>query len=361
MDVCIPPLQLPPGDINICSGSDNQFVGSALFNYWCQHDCPTAFSNYLNTLDNGEVGYNPNHFNNLQFLVKNLFTVYGFTNKITNNRSDISYNPFQNTLLSTCLDNRLTGICDRALNPTYNGFCSDVTTTNLNDTTLNFCGCYVNSNSPTKISGTNPSCQNDPCDPLCHRISTVQRVGTDGQICSCSNNVCAINDVLINSINSSVGSSNITNLCPYCGPDGGCTCIISGNDVTSVLTDIGLGTQFNQYCGGNSRCFVNQNGTLEEIPCSTANPNNQNVSFTFKFPWVWVVIIIIIFLILGLLIWSIYDKPSITIPSQRTPVTTPVTTLSQRTPITTSVSIPPQRTSMAIPPQRIPVTRTPIL
>ena len=301
---CIRPPNLPLGDVQLCSGNNGLLSGANLINYWCSHDCPSAYSYVLNTLPGGNVGYYPPALEGLRIQVRNLFDIYAQTNTITNDRKSIRYSPFQETLLDLCLDPRLSGICEDALIPTNpNSPCNGVTTDNLNPTTLNFCGCYLSSSSKTSLSSNNDNCPNDPCDPLCHRISTVQRVDYNQNLCTCPNNVCVINDVLLNTVSSNPGVINITTLCPYCGPEAGCTCIISSNNITSSLEEIGLGAQYNLYCGEGSRCYVNENGILREINCDTANPENVPINSSYTLPWIIALLLIFFFLAIFFLLW----------------------------------------------------------
>lgn len=64
-----------------------------------------------------------------------------------------------------------------------------------------------------------------------------------------------------------MGSINFSNVCPAC-PNDTCTCIISGVDVNQTLSNVGIGTQFNNLCGPNSLCFSNNTWG----PCSPVPP-----------------------------------------------------------------------------------------
>ena len=106
-----------------------------------------------------------------------------------------------------------------------------------------------------------------PCYPMCHRISTVQRYANT-QTCKCNSNVCVIDDVVIQAEDSTVGSVNITQICPGCSPDKPCVCITSSTNMQNTFNETGLSSSFNQYCGTNSVCYdVNGYGELVETDC----------------------------------------------------------------------------------------------
>lgn len=268
---CTPAINRPVGDVCMCSGWGNkddgtcdttvQLVGQNLFNYWCTYDCPTAYSSQLNNI-NGDLGFNIDNLPIVQNELNNLFTTYALTNTITPNTLSPSYSPFQDTLLTTCLDQRLPGACTTALNSFCSGYTRDQIT--QNNTLNNFCGCYTTPD-PVYNSLSN---FNQACDPVCNRATTVQ-TATNGVFNSCENTVCAISDVSVNLSQSEVGSINFSNVCPACPNNASCICYISGIDVNQTLSDIGVGTQFNNLCGPNSLC--NTNGVW--APCDPVPPN----------------------------------------------------------------------------------------
>ena len=122
--------------IKNCSGGIG--AGEILFNYWNTNDCPGAYSQFLNTLDD-IVAYNSNNIIPLQEDVIKLFNTYFLTNSLTDNVTSTQFNPFQETLLNLCIDPTLPGICQAFLTD----YCSQYTRDQvLNSVTLtNFCGC----------------------------------------------------------------------------------------------------------------------------------------------------------------------------------------------------------------------------
>lgn len=262
------------GDVDLCSGYG--ISGIDLYNYWESHDCPSTFSTYLNTDARGNLTSSPENLQFLQAKLANLFTVYFSENKLEQNPT----NTFQRKILEMCLDPRLPQACI-----TFAPYCKDVPRGELVD----YCGCF---NATPPIEG-----QPAACDALCHRVNTIQ-VGP-----SCPSNVCVIDDVSISVSNSNVNKGlNITNLCPYCGDNNLCLCIVSGVSVSDNLLAVGLGTQINQYCGDNSLCY--QNG--EKVDCNTAA--NKKHSYPLNIPWYLIVISILVVLIFVFAILIIRDN-----------------------------------------------------
>ncbi|MGL4499746.1 MAG: hypothetical protein ACRC2M_09705, partial [Planktothrix sp.] len=147
---CTPALNRPIGNVCTCSGwgtnddsscnTTTSVVGQELFNYWCANDCPTAYATQLNN-NNGDLAFNPANLPTVQNELNNLFTTFALTNTITPNTLSSVYSPFQDTLLSTCLDERLPGACTNALNAFCGQYSRDQIT--ANNTLNNFCGCYT--------------------------------------------------------------------------------------------------------------------------------------------------------------------------------------------------------------------------
>lgn len=291
MSLCnnpLPPSPLP-GELE-CSGFTRS--GTALFNWWNTFDCPGLFSTIVNTQITGDLGYNPVFLPRLQNDINQLFCTYLSTNNITDSRVDPLFNPFQDTLLAMCDDDRLPGGCDEALK---NQVCSGVSRqqASVGRALPDFCGCYVPPD-PVILASTH----NEACDPLCHRASTVQKaVPETGQFIECAATICVINDVSISVNQSNVGGITFDQICGGCNQKNHpCECIISGTDVTTVLSNVGIGTQFSQLCGTNSVCLeIQADGTVKSLPCATFDPNNQPIpTFSSAVPSIVAIIIIVL-------------------------------------------------------------------
>lgn len=238
--------------------------GDELFDYWQTHNCPVAYSQFINTAPDGTLTYNPAQQALLQGLVNNLFQTYFLTNSLTDDVTSPSFNTFQNTLLSLCIDPTLPGVCGQFLD----GYCGSVSRTQAIDspTLTNFCGCYVTPD-PVYLKYTIPpgctgsACVGNPaCDPLCHRALTSHQANdTTGELLECPQTICVIDDVIINANQAEVpGGINFNTVCSGCndGTSDGCLCIVAGVDVSATMANIGVGANFNQFCGTGSVCLV---------------------------------------------------------------------------------------------------------
>lgn len=304
--------------VNNCSGDIGQ--GEILFSYWDTHNCPLAYQRKINTdPSNGNLQYNPTQQKAVQDKVVQLFTTYSKTNTITNNVTSPMYNPFQETLLELCLNQALPGICEKYLSTTLCTMSRDSILSN--DTMTNFCGCFVPSD-PNYVgyiwvtpacnagitgctgcsSGDTGGCVHPTaCDPLCHRALSVQKANADTGIqIGCPQNVCVISDVVINAQNSIInGGINFNSVCAGCNENsGGCLCVLSGLNISETAANVGLSTNFSQYCGATSVCLVpNSTTTSTQVSCKGIDAANIGVSST-KPPNLAIMLVIVVVVII---------------------------------------------------------------
>ena len=282
--------------MNNCSGDIG--AGNDLILYWNTHDCPAAYAQFINTTGTN-LQYNPTALLTAQGRVVELFDTYLSTNTLTDNVTSPTYSSFQTTLERLCIDPRLPGICARFLE----GYCSDYTHAEAatSPTLINFCGCYV-APDPDYVKYTlgnggclagADTCQGGcvagsadcfplpACDPLCHRALTSQKSNPiTGNLITCPQNVCVIDNVTINTLNSTIpGGINFNTLCPGCNNLGktgtaGCVCIVGGVNINSTVSEVGLGVNFNQFCGSTSTCIqLDAEGNQVSVgPCLDINP-----------------------------------------------------------------------------------------
>lgn len=309
--------------VNNCSGAIGN--GSTLFNYWYTHNCPAAYAELINTKADGSLAYNRDAQLISQCYVNDLFDTYSTTNTITDNVLSPSYDPFQNVLLDLCLDPTLPGVCGEYLNK----FCSpfDRDTVIQSPILTNFCGCYTTPD-PTYLQYTlaspecsigssgctagctagNAGCTGQPaCDPLCHRAQTSQKAyQPTGNMITCPQKICVIDDVTITANESTVqGGINFNTVCPGCaGPGDGCLCIVSGTNISSTMSNIGVGPNFNFFCGQNSICIVedSQGNLIQEGSCPTINPLEIPIPSYPVYPNILILVIVIVAVILVLLL-----------------------------------------------------------
>ena len=125
-----------------------------------------------------------------------------------------------------------------------------------------FCGCYLPEDQYNGLSTDLRA-----CDPLCSGLDTVQFFpsATATQPQQCTTDVCIIDDVTINVINSDLGNITFQQICQNCGP-GNCRCIISDINILAQNSDLGQ-LNLQQNCGSATECFAIVNGQNQAVPC----------------------------------------------------------------------------------------------
>lgn len=256
--------------------------GQTLFDYWSDGKCYSAM--YSALYGGATIGLDSSGLAYSRCIMDKTFRRYLFTNNITEPGQG-GYNSFQETLLETC--RKLPGVCDTAL---INRVCDnpkglDVDTLRAeiagNRTRLNFCGCFAPSPSDVRLQLSNSA-----CDPLCARITTVPRMVTMGPLAGtadlCNQDICVINDVSITATKSVVqGGVSFGQVCNNCST-GNCTCVISGVNISGILSDLGVPNMFSSICGSGSTCLqgdpLNPTAPPTLVPCeSVVNINTANI------------------------------------------------------------------------------------
>lgn len=152
------------------------------------------------------------------------------------------------------------------------GFCSDLWTQRCQNYTRDdaehplvrqFCGCYLPEDQYNGLST-----QLRSCDPLCSGLKTVpffdSPTATVPQ--QCTTNVCVIDDVTINVINSNLGDITFQQVCTNCGP-GQCRCIISDVNILAQNSNLGQ-LNLEENCGQATECFASINGQNQQVDCN---------------------------------------------------------------------------------------------
>lgn len=304
--------------VNNCSGAIGS--GDVLFDYWQTHNCPAAYSQAINTTSTGQLAYNSEAQICTQSKIVELFDTYLKTNKLTDDVTSSEYNPFQNTLLALCVNPALPGICTEFLT----GYCHDFTREDaINSPTLtNFCGCYVppdpvylkytlgSAGCQTGSSGCTAGCTageagctgQPACDPLCHRALTSQKSDVEtGNFITCPQNVCVIDDVVINASDTTVaGGINFNTVCSGCVTSSGCICVVSGINVSDTMGNIGITTNFNEFCGASSVCIIEDDfgNIISATGCTGISSANMSITTSSSAANIGVIVIVIICVIL---------------------------------------------------------------
>ena len=175
--------------------------------------------------------------------------------------------------------NLLTEVCNRGTNGQYckkwvTQLCSDYTKKDMTDTNLKrLCGCNLSEKNYNPQIGRS-------CDLLCSGFDTLKYYPYQ----PCSGNVCIIDNVNINLINSNVGDITFTQICPYCSNINTCACII--NDINIIASNTKLGNvSLVQDCGiDNSRCYDSNNVEVsceEYFPILGSNKSELEYNITY--------------------------------------------------------------------------------
>lgn len=186
------------------------------------------------------------------------------------------YNPFQDFLYSNiCCP--YPGLCQNGLDIA----CSTTTAQriSLNPNVAQWCGCHL----PAGEYQSYSVLYNIPpeCTPMCNRAGTVPIVGINATPVTCQQNVCLIDNVTVNLINSQIGNGiNFTQVCGNCS--GQCSCVVANTTIDIANSTIGGNlVPINEGCG-NFNCMQTNPGTtgpsMIPVPCGTTagfNPYAQ--------------------------------------------------------------------------------------
>lgn len=162
----------------------------------------------------------------------------------------------------------------------------------------------------------------ETCDPICMIPGVAPQWSSSGPL-QCTQNICIIDNVKIDIINSNAGNITFNEVCGGCGNNGGgCRCIFSNISVVESGSAVG-DLNFSQNCGGNCQIpDVNNPGNFIPVNCSTGLPSgggNVPILSTWDLVKKWandhkfellVVVIAIIIVIFILLVW-LNKKPHI--------------------------------------------------
>ena len=210
------------------------------------------------------------------------------------------FTDFQDRILDICQQNP--NACQRYL---QNNLCTRYSRSDLANgfpEQRQFCGCHLRAEQYDTFLNNQGSVSVD-CDGLCSPATTVKRVDSSGRAITCNSNICVIDNVTVQLIESNVGEITFANVCGGCsGPNSSCTCLIKDVSIEGNNSTIG-GINFNNECQRTNCYQTNSDGIVVEVPCGTlqeqeeaANnapqPNNR--------------IIIIILAVLGVIIFALF-------------------------------------------------------
>jgi hypothetical protein len=191
------------------------------------------------------------------------------------------FNPFQDFLYCNVCG-RYPGLCQTGLK----SICQQYTAQRLtfNPPAANWCGCFLPDGEYAKY--VNRYQISKECTPMCNRAGTIPVTDGSGQAIPCKQQVCLIDDLTINLVNTTVGGAvNIGQVCASCqnGSSGSaqCNCIIENNTIDAVQARIGGNVVVSQACGSTVCTRTNPNpgnGAPETltVPCTgSSDPFTQ--------------------------------------------------------------------------------------
>jgi hypothetical protein len=175
---------------------------------------------------------------------------------------DADYGPFQDAIKQTCC--KYPDLCKT--NIIENCQSIDPLRINYKPREKEWCGCYLPDSAYEKY--INVYGINKECTPYCNGIDNIPTTNVSGSGIPCRQNVCLIDDVTINIINSDIGQINIGNFCGGCQSANqsafisSCICIIDNNTINIINEKIGGQVNIVNQCG-STKCT--KTATPEQI------------------------------------------------------------------------------------------------
>lgn len=197
------------------------------------------------------------------------------------------------------------------------------------------CGCHLNEEEYREYvrDGIDEGNTN-ACDPLCKLPGTVPKYTCEGegnsQTCTranCSQNICVIDDVTIDIINSNVGDISFNLACGGC-QDGNCLCIFSDVNILNQASNVG-DIRFSTGCGGNCVTVDPTTGIPDKkVPCpgSSAPPSSNSTWWDWISKNKWLLLVGLMGLIVcAVVVWYLKNNVTSSVPvSYSTPNPSPV-------------------------------------
>lgn len=227
-----------------------------------------------------------------------------YNSKVSIDSTDPSEQIYISNLLQQCDSGPGTGICDATLTKFCQGYSreqvqqayadyiqegGDPTFQSTNglspkaQAALNLfkaCSCHLQTSEYQSWAKAGVNEVNVACDPLCQLGGISQYV--DGKPAECHENLCIIDNVTIDQVNSSSGDVNFNVVCGSCGSNtksgsGSTTCRCIFDDINIFQDNSKIGNiNFDQHCGGNCQTpDPNTPGKFIKIDCKTGIPSHS--------------------------------------------------------------------------------------
>lgn len=187
------------------------------------------------------------------------------------------WNPFQEFLYdNVCCP--YPGLCQQGLEDVCVNH--DTTRISYNTSLLQWCGCHLREDQYSYYSDKFGI--RKECTPVCNRADVIPITGLSGNNVRCQSDVCLIDNISVNIINSSTGGVSFDQVCGSC-PSGSCACVVS--DTTISIIDSTVGGQVVPILQNCSSLSCNQTNpsltgpTLIPVPCTEDGPSNPFESY----------------------------------------------------------------------------------
>ena len=197
------------------------------------------------------------------------------------------------------------GVCESSL---YN-LCKNFTPNDIAyDPRLSrWCGCFLPISQYESYSD-NYNISKE-CTPTCNNYNAIPNAGINNEPVVCQQNVCIIDDITINLVNSSASEIDLNQMCGGC-TQGECSCVISGENIDINNTNIqGRIVAASQICGrvtcqvlnpeGNSPKYITTDCTNKAIPenLTRSKIQKKNTIISFFITLSIIIILLVIFFI----------------------------------------------------------------
>lgn len=260
-----------------------------------------------NTISKGN-NFNPISYAQIQKEMGN--ALFNFFSNHPFDENTFSSSVLQNELMSACVD--VPGICELSEAP----MCKSCSRQRIGESAnlIEYCGCYATPD-PQFNSSASPQ-----CDYLCTMAASSKlRDVINGNILQCDQTTCIINNVSINSVNSSTGNISFEQVCNQCLGSNTCKCFLDVS-IPNVISNMGLNeSNFSVKCP-YATCYVtDSNGSNpKNTDCApyvsksqVTSPNGTNIltkTYSTISPEVWWVLIfflvLCIFVIFSFAYWG---------------------------------------------------------
>lgn len=146
------------------------------------------------------------------------------------------------------------------------------------------CGCHLPSSQYTEWNNLGVDQVNVACDPICMLPNVIPQYN-NGVKASCNQNLCVLDNITIDIVNSQTGNIDFNTVCGNCNAGGNgnssnssssssCRCIFSNINIFQSGSSVGT-INFAQNCGSCSMPDPNNPGSFINIDCKSGMPSGD--------------------------------------------------------------------------------------